>query len=249
MEFKNKKMLLTFLNNNCYELDRGSQGIAYYNMEDDNVIKIFYEFFDDEKVDEYEGKQILAFSNISNDTFIWADDIICVAGNLVGYKTPYIRAKSLYKQDPLNINLDHFINDLKRAKSDIELISKNNVLTFDIMYNTLYGKKISIIDHVDYSLSDMDYKLLYQHNINNFVLEIYFFLVDGYFDEFVNDYKDLKELYNSKQEDILIFLKLFRQYLSEYIGKRIITLKDAQQCLNKKEHVLLYQRDIFSHLR
>ena len=249
MEFEKKKNLLTFLANNCYELDRGSQGIAYYNMEDNSVFKIFYEFFYDENVDGYEKNKILAFSNITNDTFIWAEDVICVADNFVGYKAPYVSDVSLYKQDPLNINLDRFINVLKIAKSDIELISKNKVLTFDIMYNILYGKKISIIDHVDYLLSNKDYECLYQYNINNFNLEIYFFLVDCYFDEFINNYSDLKELYKSKQEDILIFLKLFRHHLSEYIGKRIITLKDAEKCLNKKRRVLLYQRDILPPLR
>lgn len=244
MEFKNKKMLLTFLNSNCYELGRGSQGIAYYNMEDDNVFKIFYEFFDDEKVDEYEREQILAFSNIANDTFIWADDTISVNGNLVGYKSPYIKDESLYKQDPLNINLDKFTNALIKVKDDIKLISRNKVLTFDIMYNILYGNNISIIDHIDYSQSDMDYNILYHQNINNFALEIYYFLVNGYFDEFVNNYNDLKELYNSKQEDILIFLKLFRQHLSEYIGNHITTLKEAKKCLNRKDQILFYQRII-----
>ncbi len=244
MNFNSRKELIDFLKNNCYDLGRGSQGIAYYNFKDNNVYKIFYEFFDNEIVDEYGKEQILKFNNIVNDTFIWAVDTIQVAGDLVGYKTPYIKDKSLYQQDPLTVNLDYFITHIKKAKADIELISKNKILTFDIMYNILYGQKISIIDHLDYSVSNDDYELLYQRNNNNFDLEIYFFLVDSYFNEFVNSYSDLKELYNSKQEDVLLFLKLFRKYLSEYMGKYIITLGDAQSCVDTKDPKFLYLRDI-----
>lgn len=246
MKFDSKMELINFLYKNCYEIGRGSQGIAYYGMEDGYVFKIFYEFFDDETFCEYEAEQILAFSNITNGTFIWAIDTIYVEGNLVGYKTPYISGKSLYKQEPLTINLDHFTNCLKVAKEDIKLISENKILTFDIMYNILYGQKISIIDHLDYSISKVDPNSLYQYNNNSFDLEIYFFLVDGYFDEFVNSYSDLKELYCSKKEDVLIFLKLLREHLSEYIGKQINTLNDAKKCINKNESCLLYQRELYS---
>lgn len=245
MKFDSKKRLKQFLNKNCYEVGRGSQGIAYYNMGDGYVYKIFYEFFDNEMVDEYDTEQILRFRNVQTDTFVWAVDTIYVEGNLVGYKTPYIQDKLLNKQDPLTVNLDQFTDCLKGVKKDIELISEYKILTFDIMYNILYGKKISIIDHLDYSISNDDYQSLYKNNSNNFDLEIYFFLVEGYFDEFVNSYSDLKELYCAKEEDVLVFLKLFRKYLSEYMGKPIIRLKDARECLNKNEVVGVYQRELY----
>lgn len=245
MNFGSKKMLIRFLMGNCYEIGRGSQGVAYYNMGDGYVYKIFYEFFDNEMVDEYDAEQILKFRNVPNDTFAWAVDTLYVEGNLVGYKTPYIQDKTLNKHDPLTVNLEQFTNCLNRAKADIELISKYKILTFDIMYNILYGNKISIIDHLEYSISNDDYKSLYKNNNNNFDLEIYFFLVDGYFNEFVNSYSDLKELYSSKEEDVLVFLKLFKKYLSEYIGKPIVTLKDAKECLNKNESICFYQRELY----
>lgn len=245
MNFDSKKRLIGFLNSNCYEIGRGSQGVAYYNMGDGYVYKIFYEFFDNEMVDEYDAEQILKFRNVPNDTFAWAVDTLYVEGSLVGYKIPYIQDKTLNKHDPLTVNLEQFTNCLNRAKADIELISKYKILTFDIMYNILYGKKISIIDHLEYSISNDDYKSLYKNNNNNFDLEIYFFLVEGYFNEFVNSYSDLKELYSSKEEDVLVFLKLFKKYLSEYIGKPIVTLKDAKECLNKNESICFYQRELY----
>ena len=40
-------------------------------------------------------------------------------------------------------------------------------------------------------------------------------------------------MYKDKDVDVVIFIKLFRQYLSEYIGFEVNKLSDAKKCMNK----------------
>ena len=188
---------------------------------------------------------MLRFSNIKNKTFIWAKDVIIVNNEIVGYISNYVNAKSLYKINPLLINLNKFSNSISKAKKDIEIISNNGIKTFDVMYNILYGKNgFSIIDYDEYCYSNFDSKKLYNINCDNFNLEIMYFLIDNYFDEFISNYKDLKEMYKKSGVDINCFIDLFIKYLKEETGKEIVRLNDAKQCLNKKKKVK-YQRNFY----
>jgi len=60
------------------------------------------------------------------------------------------------------------------------------------------------------------------------------FLVDNYFDEFVQNNKELLEMYKGKDINLLDFLTLFDKLLSENVDKDIITLNDAKSLVNKK---------------
>ena len=60
----------------------------------------------------------------------------------------------------------------------------------------------------------------------------------------INNYDDLNKMYNNKNEDLLYFLKLFRKYLSEYLGKDIKYLRDANTCINKSKIKTVYERII-----
>lgn len=247
MKFKSKEELLLFLRS-LKELGFGSQGICYYNLKDKKVYKIFHQFFDDDD-DEYivcyREDEILRFSHIENKTFIWPCNAIFVNGEVVGYTTPYINAQSLYKINPLVVNLDTFNSSIIAVKKDIDLISEQKVVTMDMMYNMLYNKSFSIIDVDDYTyLKDDSIDLNKKTNHNNFDMEIYYFLVDGIFENFVNSHSDLKELYSTKKEDVLIFLKLFRKYLSELVGREITSLNEARKYLNKRLIMHKYQREL-----
>jgi len=249
MNFKTDMELFLFLNN-LKEIGFGSQGICYYNPKDKNVYKIFHQFFDNENepdfIVNYTERDILKFSKILNNTFIWPNDIITVDNEIVGYKSKYISGKSLYRINPLFIDLDNLSKSISWAKKDIDIISDNRVVTYDMMYNILYNKNFYIIDHDDYTFlkPDMDLENNKKTNQNNFDMELYYFLVDGFFDDFVNKSKDLKELYQSKDIDVLVFLKLLRKYLSEIVGKKIVFLNDAKKCINKSVRVKKYQRQL-----
>lgn len=245
MKFRNKEVMDIILNN-LEEIGRGSQGICYLNKKTNEVYKIFHQTIDcdpDEYINYTKG-ELLRFSDVKNKTFMWASDIIYLEDEIIGYITKYVKAKSLYKINPLKINLDKFINSIKQVKKDIKIISENGVRTYDLMYNILYGNKMYVTDFDEFSYSDKDPALLENINNKNFNYELYYFLVDGYFDEFINDYKILRKLYQDKEEDILIFINLLRRYLSEYIGKEINSLNEAKDSFNKRKlKNYTYQRE------
>lgn len=257
MKFKTKLEFLDFLNNMLeYEYFKkigiGSQGICYLDVKSNKVYKIFHQF-DDEFTKEcedfcvnYTKEEILRFSHIQNDTFVWASNVIIVGEEIIGYISEFIEGKTLYTTNPLLINLDEFAKGVKKVDNDIKIISNNNVKTYDVMYNTIYGKDgIFIKDYDEYCYSDMDSNKLYEINTDNFNLEIMYFLIDNYFDEFISKNKTLKEMYKSKGININEFICLFKTHLSETLDKEIIYLKDAKKCLNKKRNKCNYQRILY----
>ena len=251
MYFKTKEEFLNYLKlskkyNFLKEIGSGSQGISYLDKRTNKVYKVFHQFFDKYNEDyfiTYTQEEFLKFSHIKNNTFKWASDVIMVDNEIVGYISDYINAKSLYQIDPLTINLNKFSSAIIDTNEDIKIISDNGVLTYDVVYNILYGTKgISIIDHDEYTFSELDSNILYRNNCDNFNYGIMYFLIDNYFEEFISNYKYLKEMYNTKGININEFIELFRKYLSEVVGERIVTLKEAKQCLNKKKRKAKYQR-------
>ena len=231
MEFKSRSDLILktlFLK----EIGEGSQGICYLDSSNKLVYKIYHEFFDG-CISNRDYSEIMKFSNITNKTYIFPKDIIEINGEVVGYVEPYVTGKDLPAINPLMVNLDKLIKNINDVSIDIETISENGVLTFDVMYNILYKNRFNIIDSDDYTIRDIDPNLLFEMNKNKFDYAIYNFLIDEYFDNFVNDYKELKNMYKNKTCDVTIFICLLRKYLSEYVGDEVNKLNDAKECMNK----------------
>ena len=107
----------------------------------------------------------------------------------------------------------------------------------------MYGRnKIGIIDTMEYYDSEEDSKTILINNNDNFNYGLMLFLVDGYFDDFISNYKELKDMYLSSGINIKEFIGLYRKYLSEYVGTDIVKLRDANKCLNKKLVNRQYER-------
>lgn len=217
---------------NCKFNDSTSQGECY--KIGNKVYKIFIQFLDEEYCDfiEYDNDSILQFSSIKNKTYIWPIDTIMVGDIVVGYITNYVDAKSLYKINPLLVNLDKFEKALESVIPDIKVISDNGVLTFDVAYNILYGRYgFKVIDHMEYSRTDMDSIELYRINKDRFNYEIRLFLIDGYFDEFINDNSLLYSMCYDHKVDVVDFLREFRRELSEKEGHEILRLGEAKKSM------------------
>ncbi len=82
-------------------------------------------------------------------------------------------------------------------------------------------------------IRDIDPSLIFDINKERFDYVIYNFLIDNYFYEFVNGYKILRNMYKDKNTDVIIFIKILRKYLSEYVGYEITKLGDAKKCIDK----------------
>lgn len=225
-------------------LSEGSQGRCY--KIGNKVYKIFLQYIeeDDDEITPYFKEDILRFSDVVNSTYIFPKDVILVGDVVVGYITDYVDAIPLYKTNPLNVDLDLFEKALIAAIPSIKKISKKGILSFDVMYNILYGiNGLSVVDTLEYSKTDIDYESLFNINYDRFCNEIKLFLIYGYFDKIVSSNKKLFEMYNDKGASIVLFLREFKKSLSETEGYEIKFLSEA------KRSMVIRTRKIPSYIR
>ena len=230
--------MVSFNNKNNFDLclkrlfflGMGSQGICYLDKKNKIVYKIFHGYFDDED-EGYTADDILKFSGIRNNTFIWPSDVVYANGRIIGYTMPYVSSVNLCDTDLLSTNLNLLEKAIDKSYCDIEILTKYNVCLYDVMYNILYSNgKINVIDSIEYNFGNASLK----ENMAAFDAEIRYFLVDNYFDEFVNNDILLREMYHDKKNvTSLEFLRMFRNKLSEYIGTDIDKLEKAKKLVMK----------------
>ena len=221
----------------------GGDGTCYYNPKIDKVIKIFH-CFDEPFLYDYPLKEdVLKFNFIELNYFIFPIDVITVNGHVIGYIADYVKAKNLYKINPLDINLLDFMTGTLNMYRDIKKISNEGIVIYDFIYNLMQSKdEIYAVDTDDYYFSEKDGIL--RKNINTFNKSIMTFLIDNFFDEFVNSNNELKSMYNEDDINLVSFLALFDKLLSENVGKEIITLNDAKSLVNKKYYEPNFIRSI-----
>lgn len=229
VSFNNKNNFDLYLKR-LFFLGMGSQGICYLDKKNKIVYKIFHGYFDDED-EGYTADDILKFSGIRNNTFIWPSDVVYANGRIIGYTMPYVSSVNLCNTDLLSTNLNLLEKAIDKSYCDIEILTKNNVCLYDVMYNILYSNgKINVIDSIEYNFGNASLK----ENMAAFDAEIRYFLVDNYFDEFVNNDILLREMYHDKKNvTSLEFLRMFRNKLSEYIGTDIDKLEKAKKLVMK----------------
>ena len=229
VSFNNKNNFDLYLKR-LFFLGMGSQGICYLDKKNKIVYKIFHGYFDDED-EGYTADDILKFSGIRNNTFIWPSDVVYANGRIIGYTMPYVSSVNLCDTDLLSTNLNLLEKAIDKSYCDIEILTKNNVCLYDVMYNILYSNgKINVIDSMEYNFGNASLK----ENMAAFDAEIKYFLVDNYFDEFVNTDILLREMYHDKNNvTSLEFLRMFRNKLSEYIGTDVDKLEKAKKLVMK----------------
>ena len=229
VSFNNKNNFDLYLKR-LFFLGMGQQGICYLDKKNKIVYKIFHGYFDDED-EGYTADDILKFSGIRNNTFIWPSDVVYANGRIIGYTMPYVSSVNLCDTDLLSTNLNLLEKAIDKSYCDIEILTKNNVCLYDVMYNILYSNgKINVIDSMEYNFGNATLK----ENMAAFDAEIRYFLVDNYFDEFVNNDILLREMYHDKKNvTSLEFLRMFRNKLSEYIGTDIDKLEKAKKLVMK----------------
>lgn len=246
MFFDSKEKLMDFLKYNLTFIGSGSQGECYLNVKNNTVYKIFLSYIED-SICYNKKEDILKFSNINNKTFLFANDVVMVNDDVVGYISKYVNATNLYKINPLNVNLNNFEKLVSSSLNDVDNISEKSIRLYDIPYNILLGRKLYVTDFDEFNYVDIDTQKLKKFNYHAFNIELFWFLVDGYFDELVNDNNELKEMYKNK-ENIILFLKMYRKVLSEYVGFDIDKLNKCKKYLNKRVSLKepIYQRIIKS---
>lgn len=228
-------------------LGLGSEGTAYYDKDRKMVLKIYHDCFLEEfkECNYITQEEVLKFKNVVNKTYIFPQEEIMYDDYVIGYITSYQQGKTIDEINPLRVNLKDFINASLKVDDDIKILSENGILTFDVLYNIMYGrKKVSIIDPTEYCFSKDSYEHLLDINRKNFNTGIMLFLVDSYFNEFIESSKELNDLYKDRKINIKYFLLTFKNYLNEYMDKDVIRLSEAKKALNKDKHKVLFVRKV-----
>ena len=214
-------------------LGSGAQGTCY--KVGNKVFKIFNEYVDRDYLDDemvYSKSEILRFSYVNNNTYIFPTDVIMVDDIVVGYVMSYVSGKTIDKINPLFVDLDRFALDLEKVYSDVKILSALGIRSFDVVYNIMYGFDwFKIIDTMDYNYSSEDFDNLFEINKKAFNIGIELFLIDGYFDDFIKTSKYLSDMYKSFNADICYFFSEFRKALSMNEGNKISKLCDAKKSL------------------
>ena len=157
MKITNKDRFLHYLSSLKF-LGVGSQGACYYDPKTNQVLKVFHIFFDDD-YDDIISEDLTQFSNITNSTFIWPIETIEYNNFVIGYTMKFVKSKSLYETNPLYVNLNSLAKSINKSYKDIELLTNNDIMIYDIMYNILYSKgKINVIDTMEYSKRNVTLK-------------------------------------------------------------------------------------------
>lgn len=217
------------------EIGFGSEGTAY-DLKDESVLKIIDEYEDE----SYDADYILRFSDVENDSYYFAKKVYMVGEYVRAYISKKCPGYNLFDLEPAFLNINDILDSYDYFYNDTNLLSSQGIMAFDMMYNTLYdGKRFGVIDTLWYEKSTLDKDKIMNNNISGFNLELAYLLIDGRFEVFVNQYPELKELYNAIQHcevvDMKEFVKLLVFELSEYCDNEITYLKEAEKAVRKSE--------------
>lgn len=155
-----------------------------------------------------------------------------------------MNAKNLYKINPLFININRLIQLCELALKEIELLSRKSIQMYDTLYNVMLGDRFYIVDTLEYSRSWEEYSKVLSINLAQFNLSIIYFLISGIFEEVIKNNQILQGLYSSLGHEISIveFIEELKKYLSELVGKEIITLAEASKFKDKETTGTIYMR-------
>lgn len=245
MKFRSKEELDSFLRTLEY-IGKGCQGLCFLDKKTNQVYKIFRKDYLEDVCRISNADDIMEFSHISNDTFIWPNGVILVNDMVVGYTHNYVKAKSFCEfNDPFGINLDNLSYALYRANEDIELLTRNGITIWDLMYNLMFdGKRIKVVDTFEFWKE----KTSYLENVEDFNDEIKMFLVDGYFDNVISNNENLFKIYYNNTS-ALTFLSEFRLYLEKIKKQEIKYLGQARDLANVDFSEYRYEREMFKRMR
>lgn len=169
MEFKNEKSVYDFMRKSKY-LGFGQEGECYVDQKRKLAYKFYNNFLDSIEDDEPSKEKILAFKDVKSNLVMFPQDIITLDSVIIGDISNYANGKNLYRISPYPIDLNRLIRLCELALKELELLTKQGIRCYDIIYNMLLGDQIYLIDGSDYFWSDLTYEetlAINKQHINN----------------------------------------------------------------------------------
>ncbi len=211
-------------------------GLILKDLKDESI----KEYVSEEDMN-YSEEQLLKFSDIDSKLYYFIKGVIYVDNELEAGIMKKCNGHLLTMIDPFSINITSLIKAVDRFSKATMDISKKHIKSFDMKYNIMYdGHNFGAIDTNEYDFSNLSEDQIYKSNIGYFNSEIAEFLVDFYFKKFVNQTKELNDMYNSlvnfELDNINQFIILLEKKLSEYCDKKIVYLEDAKIVAEENEN-------------
>jgi len=244
MEFKTREDAYALMKR-CKYLDGGSQGKCYVDRRKGLVYKFYQSFLD--PIDDnsfFTEEEVLAFKHIKSDMFVFPYDVMKQGSEVIGDISIYKDAINLYKLNPLTVDLNRLLSLCEIAIKEVELITRQSVNCYDMLYNIMLGDRLYVVDSLDDSLRERDYNELLLDNMEQFNVSIIDFLISNLFENVIKENRILQEMCDSKCVDtsITIFITELKKYLSELVGREITFLNEAIRYRNKEEIETDYKR-------
>ena len=243
MEFISKASVDKFMKKNK-NIGFGQEGECFVDSKRELVYKFYNSFLDSIEDENPSKERILAFKDVKTELVMFPQDIIVLENRIIGDVTKYANGKNLYKTNPFSVDLNRLIRLCEIAIKEIELLAKQGVQCYDVLYNILLGDKLYLIDGKDYIWSKYGYTETLSSNMRQFNLSIMYFLVAKLFEEVISKNKILEDMFKTEGRDITIteFIIELKNYLSELVGKEIKTLEEARSLVDKKKSETPYIR-------
>ena len=268
MKFASKREFNSYLDN-LRIIGCGENGASYLDNEHNIVLKVYHDYEIDDKMSHiYSGyehnlsylfdgeaeeeikprvtkEDILKFSAIENDTFIWPKDIIEVNGEIAGYYYPYIIGVNLSSITTHDFQFKKLIEAITSSIDDIKRITASKVRITKLENNILYQNKLNKLKVVGTSNYKFDQEVTLEENLAVFEKELKTVLVTkrAYH---INDnalLKILYDIYDNKQKSVKDFIEIMQKELERVLEIREFprTLKDVDD-LTLKYHILKRSR-------
>lgn len=195
--FKSNKELTTFIiGKKITLLNRVTEGICFLG-EDNKVYKMLGK--DIIKNDNYKVEEVITEDDIKLKSFAFPQELFVLDEKLVGYSSEYIPND---KFGTINLNIasvakmdfEKFSNAYKIMQEDVDILSRNNILMFDLPFNIIYdGNRFVGIDTCGYKKVDYD-----PTDKNN---ESFNYAIEGIFRLCYNDFEDPDLTFNDSDID------------------------------------------------
>lgn len=166
---------------------------------------------------------------IKNDSYIVPEELLIKDNEIIGYIYPYIHAKTLKRVINNNISINNLFNNYEKLISDTKKVSE-----LDFIIHDLHSR--NILFDGNYYIIDLDQGDFYKYQ-DNFKLNVYKIrdvIMDEIFKnnvDYILEFNniDIGNTYRKINWANIDEVKYFFNYLSKYINKDNIKVKDIRK--------------------
>ena len=229
--FQNEEHLNCFIRN-LQLIGLGSEGNCY-RLNKDTVFK----YLCGPNYEQRDKKEILQFKDINIPNYVFVQNITYLKNEIVGVLMQYINGENLENYNLYRLRIINLIKIFDDLMIATKKLSDLGISVFDVCpVNVMYSNaRLYLIDTMDYSMVDIDSKILFKENMSTIIRNIHNKIFPSKVIKFMSSIPELKDF---KQDRELLsnpsyFLKILLKELNSYIECEVKTLEEASKKLNR----------------